>query len=226
MKPTFQEISGLEVLSTKHVGAKNAVILFHGYGANMHDLFPLVEVWGKESTDFYFPNGILKLEMGAWGGRAWFPIDMQKIQMYMMRGEHRNMDEEVPEGYDEVLNKLEKFVKEISHNYEKVIIGGFSQGAMCASHLLMRLEKLSGVILLSGNLVNQKALLKKGTIPFYQSHGKGDAVLSFAGAQRLSKKLNDLGYQGSLDSFEGGHEIPMSVVNNVSAFLDRLIVAK
>ena len=113
MKPTFQEISGLEVLSSKHAQAKNAVILFHGYGANMHDLFPLVEVWAKPETDFYFPNGILKLDMGAWGGRAWFPIDMQKIQMHMMRGEHRNMDEEVPEGYDELMNKLENIQKSI-----------------------------------------------------------------------------------------------------------------
>lgn len=226
MKPILQEISGLEVLSVKHSGAKNAVILFHGYGANMHDLFPLIEMWNKPETDFYFPNGILKLEMGAWGGRAWFPIDMQKLQMFMMRGEHRNMDDDVPEGYEETISKLEAFVKEISKNYEKVIIGGFSQGAMCSSHLLMRLEKLSGVILLSGNLVNQKALTKKGSIPFYQSHGKSDPVLGFAGAERLNKRLNDLGYHGTLDTFEGAHEIPMSVVNNVSGFLDRLIVSK
>jgi predicted esterase len=42
----------------------------------------------------------------------------------------------------------------------------------------------------------------------------------------LNKRLNDLGYHGKLDTFEGAHEIPMSVVNNVSGFLDRLIVSK
>lgn len=226
MKPILEKISGLEVLSVKNVGSKNAVILFHGYGANMHDLFPLIEMWAKPETDFFFPNGILPLEMGSWGGRAWFPIDMQKLQAYMMRGEHRNMDEDVPEGYESTLKKLEEFVKEVSKNYEKVIIGGFSQGAMCSSHLLMRLENLAGVILLSGNLVNHKALTKKGNVPFYQSHGTNDPVLGFAGAERLTKKLNDLGYPGSLETFNGAHEIPMSVVNGVSRFLDRLIVSK
>lgn len=223
MKPELQVISGIECLSVKTSHAKNAVILFHGYGANMHDLYPLMGMWEKPETDFYFPNGILPLEMGAYGGRAWFPIDMQKLQLYMMRGEHRNMDNDVPENAEKTLDQLTELVKTISENYEKVIVGGFSQGAMCSSHLMMRLEKISGVILLSGNLVNQSGLNKKGSIPFYQSHGRHDPILSFEGAQRLNKKLNDLGYQGSLDAFDGGHEIPMQVINNVSKFLDSVL---
>ena len=226
MRPTLEVISGIECLSVKNDNAKNVVIIFHGYGANMHDLFPLIEMWNKAETDFYFPNGVLELEMGAYGGRAWFPIDMEKLQLAMMRGEHRNMDDDKPQNADAVLEKLETFVKEVSKNYEKVILGGFSQGAMCTSHLLMRVEKLAGVILLSGNLVYQQGLTKKGHIPFYQSHGRQDPVLGYPGAERLTKKLNDLGYQGSLDSFSGGHEIPMQVVHNVSKFLDQLIVAK
>jgi len=226
MKPTLEMISGIECLSVKSDNAKNVVIIFHGYGANMHDLFPLIEMWHKPDTDFYFPNGILPLEMGAYGGRAWFPIDMNKLQLAMMRGEHRNMDDDKPEGADQVLEKLETFVKEVSNHYEKVILGGFSQGAMCTSHLLMRLEKISGVILLSGNLVYQEGLTKKGDIPFYQSHGLQDPVLGYPGAQRLTQRLNELGYKGSLDTFEGGHEIPMKVVNNVSKFLDSLIMPK
>lgn len=226
MKPFLEMISGIECVSVKNDNAKNVVILFHGYGANMHDLFPLIELWQKPNTDFYFPNGIIPLEMGAYGGRAWFPIDMHKLQLYMMRGEHRNMDNDVPENAEKTLDQLTDLVKTISEKYEKVIIGGFSQGAMCSSHLMMRLEKLTGVILLSGNMVNQVGLNKKGTIPFYQSHGRQDPILSYEGAQRLTKKLNDLGYPGSLDSFDGGHEIPMQVVHNVSKFLDDLILAK
>lgn len=226
MRSSLEVISGIECLSVKNNNAKNVVIIFHGYGANMHDLFPLVEFWNKAETDFYFPNGILQLDMGGYGGRAWFPIDMQKLQLAMMRGEHRNMDNDKPEGAEETLKRLEEFVNEVSSKYEKVIIGGFSQGAMCSSHLMMRINKLSGVILLSGNLVHQEGLTKKGDLPFYQSHGRQDPVLSYEGAQRLTQKLNDLGYKGSLDSFDGGHEIPMQVVNNVSKFLDELIIAK
>src|SRR5690554_982915 len=226
MRPSLEVISGIECLCVKNNNAKNAVVIFHGYGANMHDLFPLIEFWNKPETDFYFPNGILQLDMGAYGGRAWFPIDMQKLQLAMMRGEHRNMDNDKPEGSEETLKRLEEFVNEVSSGYEKIIIGGFSQGAMCSSHLMMRLNKLAGVILLSGNLVYQEGLNKKGELPFYQSLGRQDPVLSFEGAKRLTQKLNDLGYKGALDSFDGGHEIPMQVVNNVSKFLDELIVAK
>lgn len=226
MKSILETITGIECLSVKNVNARNVVIIFHGYGANMQDLFPLVEMWKKEGTDFYFPNGVLPLEMGQYGGRAWFPIDMQKLQAAMMKGEHRNMDDDRPQGSEEVLNKIQAFVEELSGKYEKVIIGGFSQGAMCSAHLMMRLKKLDGVILLSGNLVYQEGLDKKGSIPFYQSHGTQDSVLGFSGAQRLTKRLNDLGYQGSLDSFVGGHEIPMQVINNVSKFLDQLIITK
>lgn len=223
MRPELVKISGIECLRVKNDNAKNVVIIFHGYGANMHDLFPLIEMWQMPETDFYFPNGVLPLEMGGYGGRAWFPIDMQKLQLAMMRGEHRNMDNDVPENAEKTLDQLADLVKTISEDYEKVVIGGFSQGAMCSSHLLMRFEKLSGVILLSGNLVNQAGLNKKGAIPFYQSHGRQDPVLSFEGAQRLNKKLNELGYQGSLDAFDGAHEIPMQVINNVSKFLKSVL---
>ena len=95
---------------------------------------------------------------------------------------------------------------------------------MCASHLALKADlPLSGLILLSGNLVAQDRWPKSAKgIPFYQSHGTRDPILPVKGAKLLEEKLNALNFQGHLHTFEGGHEIPAKVIGEVKNFLDSL----
>jgi phospholipase/carboxylesterase len=82
---------------------------------------------------------------------------------------------------------------------------------------------LAGLVLLSGNLLAQDRFSKAARgIPFYQSHGTQDPILPLAGAKELEKKLLGLNFQGKLHVFNGGHEIPLSVINEVKNFLSQL----
>ncbi len=221
MKQTRTQVAGIELLEVLNDDSEIGIVLLHGYGASMHDLFPLWELWHEKNFSWYFPNGVLPLNMGPYGGRAWFSIDMAKLEEAMRLGKHREMKNSVPPEFDSTMAQLKKLVIELSTRHKKIIIGGFSQGAMCTSHLaLMEDLKIDGVILLSGVLMAEEKLPTQATgLPFYQSHGTRDPVLSLAGAKDLETSLKKFGFSGELYSFDGGHEIPSSVIGGVKTFL-------
>ena len=224
MKPVLKNIQGIEALCIENQDPETAIVFFHGYGANMQDLFPLWEMWDNGKFNWYFPNGVLPLPMGYYEGRAWFSIDMEALDRAIRSGEFRDMAGSVPPELEQTLKQQELFLAELSKKHKKIIIGGFSQGAMCASHLALNPNlKLDGLVLLSGNLVAEEKFPKtaKG-IPFYQSHGTRDPILPLKGAQLLEAKLKHLNFDGQLSVFEGGHEIPMKVITEVKSFLNSI----
>jgi phospholipase/carboxylesterase len=221
MKSSRTNISGVECLQVIGDDPSVGVIFLHGYGANMQDLFPLWEMWHAKKFNWYFPNGLLSLNMGYYEGRAWFSIDMAKLEEAMRTGRHRDMKDAVPPELEQTLNQLEHLITELSKKHKTIILGGFSQGAMCSSHLAMRESlKIDGLVLLSGSLLAEAKFPKAAkAIPFYQSHGIQDPVLSVEGAKDLEQKLHSLNFQGKLETFKGGHEIPPSVIQGVKTFL-------
>ena len=224
MKPTVKHIAGIESLCLENTDTETAIVFFHGYGANMQDLFPLWELWDNGKYNWYFPNGVLPLPMGHYAGRAWFSIDMEALDRAIRSGEFRDMATSNPPELDSTLLLQEQFITELSKKHSKIIVGGFSQGAMCASHLAMNSNiKLDGLILLSGNLLAEDRFPKScKALPFYQSHGTRDPILPLEGAKNLEKRLHGLNFQGSLHVFEGGHEIPVKVIHEVKSFLSKL----
>lgn len=222
-KSALVNISGIEALHVASNDPKTAVIFLHGYGANMHDLFPLWELWHQHEFNWYFPNGVESLPMGYYEGRAWFSIDIAKLEESIRTGAHREMASSIPPEFDQTLKRLETFLLEISKKHKRIILGGFSQGAMLASHLgMMDSFAIDGLVLLSGSLLAQDRFPKtaKG-LPFYQSHGTRDPILLISGAKLLTEKLQSLNFQGKLESFDGGHEIPPSVISGVKTFLNQ-----
>jgi phospholipase/carboxylesterase len=223
MKTSRVDIQGIECLEVLGHDPSVAVIFFHGYGANMHDLFPLWELWHFDKFNWYFPNGIQSLNMGYYEGRAWFSIDVIELERSIREGRKREMKDRIPLELEDTLNQLEGFIKELSKKHQTIILGGFSQGAMCASHLAMKNSlKIDGLVLLSGALLAEQKFPKtKKAIPFYQSHGRRDPILDLEGAKDLEKKLQELNFPGKLHVFDGGHEIPSPVIQEVRNFLQQ-----
>src|SRR5690606_23585762 len=99
-RPMLKNISGIETLCVENKDPTTAIVLLHGYGANMQDLYPLWEIWDNKKYNWYFPNGILPLPMGHYEGRAWFSIDMEALDRAIRSGEFRNMAETIPPEID------------------------------------------------------------------------------------------------------------------------------
>lgn len=204
---------------------ESVICLFHGYGASMQDLSGLEScVSLVEKTDWIFPNGIVDLGMGA---RAWFPIDMQALELAMRAGTHRSFTGLYTPEFKEALWQTQVFFDDLKTKYKKIIIGGFSQGAMIATHLsLHNSDLIKGFLCLSGSFLGKDQISKLVEIsikfPFFQSHGKQDPVLSFSEAKNLFEFLKLSGHEGEFVGFEGGHEIPPIVVDKMSRFLGRI----
>lgn len=224
----IEKNSNLEYLK-KDNGAKKAIFMLHGYGASMNDLAGLADViTTNESYDWIFPNAPESVDLGfAMQGRAWFPVNMQDLEQAMMSGTHRSFEDKCPEEFKSALSLAKIFIESISKDYDEIIIGGFSQGAMVCSHLSgSGFKKQKGLILFSGTLIAKDLLLDtlegKKPVPFFQSHGKQDPVLNFAESMKLFELLKLNRFQGEFIPFDGAHEIPQIVVNKVSEYINRL----
>ena len=224
-----EEKSGLEFLR-KNCNSKKAIILFHGYGASMRDLFGLSEMLTTpQTTDWIFPDGPLSVPLGPMmEGRAWFPIDMQELEMAMQKGEYRNFEDKCPPAFLSSLELAKKFLRSIALQYDEIIIGGFSQGAMLCVHLLgegVEQSKVKGALLYSTTLLAREKLLKDLTqvspVPFLQSHGKQDPLLDYNVAMNLFELLKLYRFEGEFVGFAGQHEIPQLVINKTQEFLKK-----
>ncbi len=202
------------------------VILFHGYGADSNDLASLGEmIPGADKLNWLFPNGNLEVPIGpGWTGRAWWPINMMEIQQAAARGEHRDLADEKPPGMEKVRDLAFEMIRQMKVPWNKIILGGFSQGSMLATELYLRApESPAGLVILSGTLLNQKEwsdlATKRAGETFFQSHGQSDPVLGFKQAQKLETVLTQNGMKGSLIGFKGGHEIPMPILQKLGVYL-------
>lgn len=222
------QIANLDCI-VENEGSSNAVILFHGFGADFSDLVPLAEYMDPEGDwTWIFPNGVQRVEIGGgMTGRAWFPIPMAELEEAMRTGRPKDYSFSEPPQLASVLGEARMLVDDVKKDYDKIVIGGFSQGAMMAAHLLGDVgDKLAGAILLSTALLHKKgleeSLARAKPVPFLQSHGSADQMLHISQGQGLYKLLKEKGWKGSWAEFGGGHEIPMDVLRKGQAFLKSL----
>lgn len=229
---TNQELIQLGDLEAIRVPGKKdglTVILFHGYGANAYDLAGLSSyILPDQGIQWIFPNGPIPIPvMPGYEGRAWFPIAIDSLQKAMISGDPAPLASVDPPGLEEAREKALNLIRSLDVPWSKVVIGGFSQGAMLSTDIMLReKENPAGLLVLSGTLLKQDiwselAQTKKG-FPFFQSHGIQDPVLPYSAAQKLNEMFLSSGMEGELVSFLGGHEIPLPAVQKMNEYLSRL----
>ena len=229
-KRKIASLDVLEIPASAESADGPVILLLHGYGASAYDLLPLhQELQSPPGTSWYFPNGFVKVPLGPnMYGRAWFPIDIAALEQALAQGDYRDLSSIIPEGLpaarEKILQMLEQIAEEKKIGYDKIIIGGFSQGAMLSTDIVLRsTENFAKLLILSGTLLAKKewsklALAKKG-LSFFQSHGQQDPLLPFEMALELHSILSKAGCKGELIPFMGGHEIPPLVLSRLGSFL-------
>ena len=205
------------------------VVVFHGYGASAQDLTSLAPLLNAPpGTGWIFAQGPLKVSDGGIAGRAWFPLDVTLLDAAMREGRHIDMSGYTPEGLKRARVMAIEMIAELKIPPSKLVLMGFSQGAMLATDLALRMsEKVAGLGILSGTLLNkelwqEKAKTKVG-LPFFQSHGESDTLLGVEYAKKLEEILIGAGLKGQLHIFRGGHEVPQEIVHKLSQFLRKIL---
>jgi phospholipase/carboxylesterase len=209
------------------------VLLLHGFGAPGDDLVSLADdLTVPAGTRFVFPEGPLSLSFGPSAARAWWLIDMARIAADRASGRARDLSNEIPKGLAPAREILLAFLKEVEHKFgadpRKTILGGFSQGAMLSSDVMLHTDRpYAGLIQLSGTLLASQEwvplLQKRKGLPVFQSHGMQDELLPYVGAERLRDTLIHAGLSVEWHSFRGGHEIPRSVLQRLGPFIAKVV---
>ena len=214
------------------------VVLCHGYGASGSDLVPIGEELLDQSpslhgrVQFVFPEAPLSLDdLGLPGGRAWWPIDLMKLQLAAATGRFRDLQRRRPDGLVEARDRLIETLRLLNERtgvgLSRFVLGGFSQGAMLSTDVALHLDvNPAALIALSGSLLNEsewqeRAPLHPG-LRVLQSHGSEDPLLPLASAEWLRDLLNGAGAAVEFVSFRGGHQIPFEVLERIAVLLESL----
>lgn len=208
------------------------MVLLHGFGAPADDLVPLAdELDAPPGTRFIFPGAPHELPMGYFDARAWWMIDMERLQRAIILGELRDLSKEVPEGLSEARGLVDELLDEVQARYqvpgERLVLGGFSQGAMLSADVALRsARRLAGLVLMSGTLLAEAEWVPlmpaRAGLKVLQSHGTMDPILPFPLAERLRDHLKAAGLEVTFLPFHGQHQIPASMLQHLSQLLQGL----
>lgn len=201
----------MKALDYPEPGAALTVVLFHGYGADAMDLAPLRKFIPRRAPiRWVFPDA---------PGHMWWRIDEQALM------ERRWDAEREPSDLPATRAAAYDFLKTLGVPWSRLVLGGFSQGAMLSTDLVLRApEQPAGLAILSGSLITEsrwrELAPRRAGLEVFQCHGEQDPILPFALSVRLNELLTGAGLKGKLHAFEGGHMIPAEGLSALGAYLD------
>lgn len=215
------------------------VVLMHGYGAPPDDLVGLaapilIDCFRGGCTPMLaFPGAPLSLDFG---GAAWWHLNMARLMEATAKNSFDQMREEVPPGIDEargaVCECVNMLLSGFNFEHSKLVLGGFSQGAMIAMDSATRgldnppagLGMLSGACICESLWRNGAGNRLKSTLAF-QSHGRQDPVLPFQTGKFLNEVLTDLCQAVEFYPFDGGHQIPEKAIAGLAQLICKVASA-
>jgi len=198
------------------------VVLLHGWRAQGNDLVGLARELAQAGARFLVPAAPLA-EPG--GGRAWWRLDGNDRPAHVWK-------DELPPDYRPnaavaaARRAIQALLRDARQRYapDSIALVGFSQGAMLALDVALAADPpVERVAVLSGVLIADAlpALhAQKPALPaVFVSHGRSDPVLPYAGGASIETVLAPYGYPVTFVPFEGGHQIPPTVVAQLRTFL-------
>ena len=196
---------------------KRAVILLHGYGVSMVDLALFTDILKNSSHyHWFFPDAPLTLSYyDVLPARTWFPIDQEKFKQGIC-----SWDED---HFVDACQKVSGFVTELQKEYQYMVLGGFSQGSVLSLYLsLAELKNIYKLALFSTTLAYPERwdLKANSNLKVLQSHGLNDPVLPISAARQVKDLLVAAKISVEYREFSGGHEIPLSVLQDFDRFLE------
>jgi phospholipase/carboxylesterase len=190
------------------------VVVMHGRGADANDLADIAPALDG-GCRFVFPNAPKPLEAypGMTLGYTWF-------------------DGWPPAGNSIVESRelLLRFIDEVVERYPtpagKLIISGFSQGALMALDTGFRTaKKVAGIVVMSGALYEDGMpdLGKPNDIPVLIVHGTDDDMIPVVAARRTRRVLEDHGIEPEYHEFPMGHWVTPESLAVVSEFMRKCL---
>lgn len=212
------------------------VVLLHGFGVPGTDLVWLTHDFLKLQTIRHLPIRFV-LPMAPHflddrreptkSPRAWFPFDLLGLKGAVEEQAWDELAAHVPEGLDEARHLLNEGIADLESrglSRDRLVVGGFSQGAMVSADWTFRAEQApAALIQLSGIVLREpewsRLLTRREGLPVFLSHSMTDVVLPFPLAERFARLLQGAGLRCSFVQSPGGHSVPLSILQHLGDFL-------
>jgi phospholipase/carboxylesterase len=198
------------------------VVMLHGYGSRADDWLQFENQWQLPAgTRLVFPQAPLRSPLS--GSRGWWWLNLER---YVQPGDRVvDMSRAKPGG----IKLAARLVRDVlKAERQPIVLGGFSQGAMTSAEIAFQTDQeLAGLILLGGTTVDEEAWAEhfagRRHLPIFIAHGRWDGVLPFAIMDRFQRRLKAFGLNVTWMPFDGGHDIPESVILGASEFVERVV---
>lgn len=204
----------LQALTRPAAGVPDgALVLLHGRGADEHDLYPLLDLLDPERRLLAVtPRAPLALPPG---GRHWYALG--------------GIPTPEPETFHASVPLLVRFLEELPVPLDRVVLGGFSQGAVMSWALSLGpgRPRPAGVIALSGFLprVDRWPLGLEGLdgFPVAIAHGSLDPVISVDFGREARDALVAAGADVLWRESPVSHTIDPRAIPELAAFVARVL---
>ncbi len=190
---------------------KTTVFCIHGRGANGEDLIPLADEIDLPDTRWLFPHAPFPCP-GLPGGRMWFGTAAEGLAG-------------IENSRTLLIALIDLVIQNGPNPAEKLVLLGFSQGAVMALDAGLRYPKRLGAITaLSGFLARPETLHDERseaskTLPILLVHGTEDEIVTVDGSRKARETLAAEGYEAQLKEYPMGHQIVQEEINLIRTFL-------
>jgi phospholipase/carboxylesterase len=195
------------------------LVLLHGYGSNMHDLFGLAPALHPRMTIISLQAPQDMWTLGLPGGRSWFSLTFTA-------GDIGYDAEEAHAAVADFATALPELVTANGGDPEQVYLMGFSQGAMMAHSTMLRYGGVRGIIALSGRMVpsafgDPGDYPQLADVPVFVSHGHHDEVLGIANGRAIADFYRQTPVALTYREYQMGHDISRECLADIQGWLHR-----
>jgi phospholipase/carboxylesterase len=209
----------LQALSYPPTGDRTAdlqLVILHGWGANAADLADLAPYLQLPQVAMVFPNAPWPHPQVP-GGRMWYGFPAAYDFRTSPDFAHQA---DVQASRQQLINWLGELAETSTIPLERTVLAGFSQGGAMILDVGAQLP-LAGQICLSGYL-HGPAQPPVSPRPLLMVHGRFDAVVPLAQAQRAQAALEAQGQGVSFHELPMGHEVTPQAIQQIAEFCEDL----
>ena len=192
------------------------LVLLHGLAADEHDLIGLA----SELNPNLYVVSLRAPHQTGYGGYSWFGIQ------FLPDGSRLIEEEQAIQSREELISTLEALPSAIDMVPSRLILGGFSQGAMMAAAVLLdRPDLIDGAWLMSGRPLPffPNGQITETPLPILIQHGTHDEVLAVEEGRALAELVRSSGHDVTYTEYPMGHQIGPESLREGSEWLDRIL---
>jgi phospholipase/carboxylesterase len=203
------------------------IIWLHGLGADNTDFVPLVpQLTVNKAIKFVFPNAPIRPVTinNGYRMRAWY--DISRLDSLTSGIDYAGIDASV-----KLINELISNQIASGTLSSKIIIAGFSQGAVISHATMLATEyKLAGVLALSGYLpyteiqLKQKNFCHNKNTPILACHGTIDDIVPVFAGRAAYELLVHNGYSITWKEYNMGHTLCLEQITDITNWLNQVII--